>query len=83
VRLLGLLLLAHVPCLALADRPPYRGLVWLPLVGRALLAGVWLWLLAADRVPADRADLLGLLAHDAVWPPGLLWCAWSRHPETV
>jgi hypothetical protein len=74
-RLLGLLVLAHVPCLILAALRPatFRGAVLVPLLGRLLLAGAWLWLLAGP-IPAARPAVLALLAHDAAWPPLLALC---------
>jgi hypothetical protein len=66
-QLLGLLLLLHFVFLLLAAlRPAARGgLALAPLLGRALLAGLWLWLLGTDRVSLPRAPLVVLLAHDA------------------
>src|SRR5262249_2066860 len=48
---LGGLLLFQAGCLLLAGWRPaiYGGLVLLPLAGRLLLCGVWLWLLGSDR----------------------------------
>jgi hypothetical protein len=73
-RALGALTLAHVPCLTLAALRPrnWAGLVAVPLLGRALLCGVWLWLLNADRVHPSAAALHGLLIHDAAWLPVLV-----------
>jgi hypothetical protein len=70
-RALGALLLTHVPCLVLAALRPLQwgGLVLVPLLGRALLAGVWLWLLHADRVQPSPQALHALLLHDAAWLP--------------
>ena len=67
-QLLGVLLLAHLVFLLLAAlRPAARGgLALAPLLGRALLAGLWLWLLGTDRVSLPRAPLAGLLAHDVL-----------------
>ncbi len=81
---LGLLLLSHVPCLILAGWRPavWRYLALVPLLGRALLAGLWTWLLCTDRVVLPRAPLYGLLGLELVWLPGLAWtlvpCSDSR-----
>jgi hypothetical protein len=82
-RLLGLLWLGHAPALVLAAvrRARYGGLVWLPLLGRVLAVGLWLWLLGTDRVQVPRLPLVGLIAHDAVWLPGLLGFLWSVRRE--
>jgi hypothetical protein len=73
-RALGLLILTHGPFLVLAALRPVRcrGLLLVPLTGRALLAGVWCWGLASDRVPVHGPVLVGLLVHDLVWLPGFL-----------
>jgi hypothetical protein len=63
-QLLGVLLL--VPFLFLLLAALRGGLVLAPLLGRALLAGLWLWLLATDRVSLPRPPLAGLLAHDVL-----------------
>ncbi len=70
-RALGALTLGYVPCLVPAALWPRRwgGLVVVPLLGRTLLAGVWLWLLHADRVHPSPESLHWLLIHDAVWLP--------------
>jgi hypothetical protein len=67
-QLVGLLLLAHFVFLLLAAlRPMGRsGLALAPLLGRALLAGLWLWLLETDRVSLPGAPLRALMAHDAL-----------------
>jgi hypothetical protein len=66
---LGALTLGHVPCLALgAARPAVSsGLVLVPLFGRALEAGVWLWLLGSASLPLPGRPLGLLLAHDLFW----------------
>ncbi len=70
-RALGALTVCHVPCLIVAFLRPstWSGVVVAPLLGRALLAGVWLWLLTADRVRPAVSTLRLLLLHDAVWLP--------------
>jgi hypothetical protein len=70
-RVLGVLTLTHAPCLVLGALRPrqWGGLVVVPLVGRAVLAGVWLWLLNADRVHPSPEALRWLLVHDAAWLP--------------
>jgi hypothetical protein len=69
LRLLGALTLAQGAFLALAafHRGPAAGLLAPPLFGRALQAGLWLWLLGADRAALPAGPLLLLLAHDAFW----------------
>jgi hypothetical protein len=67
---LGALSLGHVLCLGAAIvRPdPCSGLVLVPLLGRALQAGIWLWLLGSDRVQGlPRHPLTLLLIHDTFW----------------
>jgi hypothetical protein len=73
---LGVALLFQGFCLlASAVRPArFRALLFVPLLGRGLLTGLWLWLLASDRLLLPREPLLGLLAHDASWLPGLVVC---------
>ncbi len=67
---LGVLLIAQGLCLfaALIRPTAWAGFVWVPLLGRMLLAGLWLWLLGSGRVPRPTALLL--LAHEALWLPG-------------
>ena len=67
-QLLGLLTLVHcVLLLAAALRPAaLGGLALAPLLGRALQAGLWLWLLGTDRVRLPVAPLAVLLAHDVL-----------------
>jgi hypothetical protein len=79
-RTLGVFLLAQVPCLVFAAVRPleYRSLILVPLIGRTLLAGVWLWLLGTDRISLPRTPLFILLAHDAVWLPGFAACLLAR-----
>jgi hypothetical protein len=90
IRVLAGLLLAHVPLLVLAGLRPdrYRGLVMGPLLGRALLVGLWSWLLGTDRVHLARTPLGWLLAHDAGCVLSLALAAWlagrtstSKRPE--
>ncbi len=70
-RVLGVLTLTHAPCLALGALRPrqWGGLVVVPLVGRGLLAGIWLWLLNTDGVRPSQDALRWLLVHDAAWLP--------------
>jgi hypothetical protein len=79
---LGLLLLTHIPCLALAAWRPraWRHLALVPLLGRALLAALWTWLLHSDRVALPIPVLDALLALALVWLPGLAWTLfpWSE-----
>ena len=67
-QLLGLLVLVHFVFLLLAAlRPgPRGGLALAPLLGRALQAGLWLWLLGTDRMSLPATPLAALLAHDAL-----------------
>jgi hypothetical protein len=71
---LGALLVLHALCLvAAAVRPAeWGGLVWVPLFGRLLNMGVWLWLLGSDRVAIAVQPALLLLAHEALWLPGFV-----------
>ena len=70
-RAVGALTLTHVPCLLLAALRPrfWSGLTAVPLIGRTLLAGVWLWLLNSERIHPATVALQRLLAHDLVWLP--------------
>jgi hypothetical protein len=81
-QVLGALALGPVVCLVLAAARPavYGGLVLVPLLSRMLQAGLWLWLLATDRVALPPRPLLLLLAHEAVWFPLFLvfLCAGRR-----
>jgi hypothetical protein len=79
-RILGLLLLGQALCLlAAAWRPAdCGGLVLVPLAGRLLLCGVWLWLLGTSRVYLPPTPLRGLLLHDAAWVPVFLGFLWVR-----
>jgi hypothetical protein len=72
---LALLILARIPCLALAAWRPrdWRHLVLVPIIGRLLLAGMWTWLLCSDRVILPQPALYGLLAFALIWLPGLVW----------
>jgi hypothetical protein len=71
---LGALLVLHAVCLlAAAFRPAeWGGLVWVPLLGRLLNMGVWLWLLGSERVAVAVQPALLLLAHEALWLPGFV-----------
>jgi hypothetical protein len=72
-QLLGLLLLVHFAfLLSAALRPSSRGgLALVPLLGRALQAGLWLWLLGTDRVHLPVTLLAVLLTHDILAAAGL------------
>ena len=74
-QLLGLLTIIQGAFLvAVAARPESLGpLVLVPLVGRLLAAGTWLWLLGTDRVHLPAATLLVLLIHDGLWVPLFAW----------
>jgi hypothetical protein len=67
-QLLGLLVLVHFIFLLLAALHPglRGGLALAPLLGRALQAGLWLWLLGTDRVSLPVTPLAALLAHDGI-----------------
>ena len=68
-RALGFLFLTHAPCLLLAAfRPGFAGLTLLPLSGRLLSSGVWLWLLGACRMVAAQADPALHGGPERVWP---------------
>jgi hypothetical protein len=79
-QVLGLLLVCQSSCLiAAAWRPAdCGGLVIVPLSGRLLLCGVWLWLLGTSRVRLPPEPLRGLLLHDAAWLPVFLGFLWVR-----
>jgi hypothetical protein len=70
-QLLGLLTIMQSCCLlAVVARPEGLGtLVLVPLVGRLLAAGTWLWLLGADRVHLPATALHALALHDGLWVP--------------
>jgi hypothetical protein len=79
--LLAFFWLAHAAFLALAAWRPRSlgGLAVVPLIGHALGAALWLWVLGAtytlppERLPFPRrAPVLVLATHDAVWLPPLL-----------
>jgi hypothetical protein len=72
-QLLGLLLLVHFVFLLLAALRPASlgGLALAPLLGRALQAGLWLWLLGTDRVSLPVTPLAVLLTHDILVGAGL------------
>ncbi len=76
----GVLLVGQGLCLVPAAwRPATCGeLVIVPLSGRLLLCGVWLWLLGTTRVHLPAVPLQGLLLHDAAWLPVLLGFLWVR-----
>jgi hypothetical protein len=67
---LGGLLVVQGMCLIAALLRPewWAGFIWVPLLGRPLLAGLWLWLFGAGRFPQQTTLLL--LAHEALWLPG-------------
>jgi hypothetical protein len=67
-RALGALSLCQALCLGAAAirSVDWGGLVLIPLLGRAPQAGVWLWLLGADRVVLPARPLALLLTHDAL-----------------
>jgi hypothetical protein len=76
--LLAFCSLAHAVALVLAAWRPasFGGLVVLPLVGRAITAGLWLWALGTiatfpeNRVPfPHREPLVALAVHEAIWLP--------------
>jgi hypothetical protein len=91
-QVLGLLALANGAFLLVAAWRPRElgGLALVPLVGRALLAGLWLWALGTtftfpERrvVFPDRTRLALLAAHDGAWAVVLAaflvaWWAWPR-----
>jgi hypothetical protein len=82
-RLLGVLLLGQGLCLIPAAWRPADcgGLVLVPLSGRLLLCGVWLWLLGTPRVSLPPGPLRGLLLHDAAWVPVFLGFLWARRRQ--
>src|SRR5882672_285022 len=64
-RIVGVLLLAHAVLVLLAAWRPRSlvSLVWVPLIGRGLLLGLWLWLLGSERVDMAGAALWALAGH--------------------
>jgi len=82
-QLLGQLSLVHGALLiALLYRPrEYGGLVAVPLIGRTLQTGLWLWLLGSERVTPRVEPLIGLAVHDTIWLlvfAGFLVVWWRR-----
>ncbi len=75
-QLVGLLLVVHVAFLLPAALRPAKlgGLAVAPLLGRALQAGAWLWLLGADRSHLPVTPLAALLAHDVLVTAVLAGC---------
>jgi hypothetical protein len=67
---LGALLIGQGLCLgaALLRTEAWGGFVWVAVLGRLILACVWLWLLGAMRIPRQPALLL--IVHAVVWLPG-------------
>jgi hypothetical protein len=82
---LGVALLFQGFCLlaAAVQSARFRSLLFVPLLGRGLLVGLWVWLLASDRLLLPREPLLALLAHDAVWLPGLVVCLTLSRGEVL
>jgi hypothetical protein len=82
MRLLGALALAHVAFLGiLLWRPERWGpFALVPLLGRALGTGLWLWVYGSDRLQLPASPPLLLAAHDALWLPVFAWflIAWYR-----
>jgi hypothetical protein len=85
-RILGVLALAHAVFLAiLVWRPEaYGPLTLVPLIGRAVQAGLWLWVCCTDRLawPSPGRPFV-LAVHDAAWVPVLVgfllvWWCWRR-----
>jgi hypothetical protein len=74
-QLLGLLTIMQGGFLIAVEGWPETlgALVLVPLVGRLLAAGTWLWLLGTDRVLLPAASLVILAVHDGLWA---LLCAW-------
>jgi hypothetical protein len=75
VRVLGVLLLCHVPCLVLPARRLAHGLLVAPVLGRLLLVGLWGWLLFTPRLSLPAQPLGVLLVHDGLWgiTLGAIW----------
>jgi hypothetical protein len=81
-RVLGGLALAHVGFLAILLWRPERwgSFALVPLLGRALGTGLWLWVYGSDRLHVPAGPPLLLAAHDGVWLPVFAWflIAWYR-----
>ncbi len=82
-RVLGALFVGQGLCLVAAVWRPADcgGLVLVPLAGRLLLCGIWLWLLGTPRVHLPPEPLRGLLLHDAAWLAVLLGLLWALRPR--
>src|SRR5713226_272455 len=86
---LGFVALAHAGFLAILTWRPeaYGPLALVHLIGRALQAGLWLWVCGTDRLQwPSLVPPLVLAAHDAVWLPVLagflfVWWRWRRAAE--
>jgi hypothetical protein len=83
-RIVGVLLLAHAVLGFLAAWRPRSlvSLVWVPLIGRGLLLGLWLWLLGSERVELAMNALWVLMGHDGavliLFGMVLTWSGFSR-----
>jgi hypothetical protein len=87
LRLLGGLALVHVVVLVILVRWPEElgPLALVPLVGRLLGTGLWLWVWATPRLHLEPGRPLLLALHEAVWVPALVWFlfawrCWQRVP---
>jgi hypothetical protein len=85
-RTVGVLILAHAVLVVLAGWRPRSlvSLVWVPLIGRGLMLGLWLWLLGSDRVEMARLPLWVLAGHEVavlvLFGVVLTWFGFNREP---
>jgi hypothetical protein len=82
LRLLGVLALVHTVVLVILVKWPRElgPLALVPLLGRLMGTGLWLWVWATPRLHLAPGPPLLLALHDAVGVLGLVWflVAWRR-----
>jgi hypothetical protein len=82
LRLLGVLALVHAVVLVILVKWPGElgPLALVPLLGRLMGTGLWLWVWATPRLHLAPGPPLLLALHDAVGVLGLVWflVAWRR-----
>lgn len=81
-RALGILLAAQsLFVLAAAQAPRLASLLLVPILGRSLLVGIWVWLIFSPPVRLAPGPASILILHDAFWLPGwLAFLASQRSP---